>query len=136
MKKHLLLCPVVMLAAFAVCGQPVEAQAAVTIDGTSVTMIMTEPALNADGTPLADLFETVGFYQVGNGPQTVCGRAPASRPSGGNDVQVTCVVPIAQNQEADVRFRAQAFDTTGNPSVMSADVIRRIDHLPPAAPGL
>jgi hypothetical protein len=112
------------------------AYALVTIEGTSVRMEIDEPAANVDGTPLTDLQTLIGYYQVPGDVETECGRAPASAPTGGGTVSVSCLVPVGAGREANVSFRARAMDTSGNYSAYSGDVIHRIDHLPPARPRL
>ena len=125
---------VLLLAGFLVMlAAPLSA--AVTVVGATVTMTWTEPTLNEDGSPLTDLDVTVGTYQVPNGTEIICDAdQPATDPTGGGSVSVTCTVPISPQTEQDVEFRAYAIDAVGNSTTIPANLTIRIDNLAPAAP--
>lgn len=107
----------------------------VTVQGTQVELVYTEPALNKDGSPLRDLAKTTGYFDVRpDGPARPCIETPASALTGGGSIRAVCLVPILQDQEADVRFTVTATDTSGNQSTQSDPVDKRLDFLAPAAP--
>lgn len=104
-----------------------------TVTGAVVTATYQEPTVTATNTPLTDLASTSISYDLGAGP--VRARdVPATAPTGGGIITTTVDIPVAANQEVDVRFWATATDTSGNESARSAEVVRRIDRLPPGAP--
>lgn len=118
----------------AVVGLALPAEAQVVITGTTVQGTWTEPTQNATGTPLMDLASTTLFYEIPGGMEMLCAEAPATSPQGGQQVTGSCTVPVGNDMEADVHFRVRAADTSGNESAPSPDVVRRVDHLAPAAP--
>lgn len=103
------------------------------IDSVNVTATYTEPTLNADGSTVTDLDHTIMYYDVGAGPQ-VGNTEPAGALTGGTVKTVIFPVPVGENQEVDVPFYITAFDASGNESVQSPTITRRIDRLAPAAP--
>lgn len=100
----------------------------------NVSFIYKEPTLNKDGSPLADLKETRAHAQVGSGPSSVVKIQPATALTGGGDVQVDAVLPVLEDQEADVQCWVTAVDLAGNISTPSNIVTVRIDRLAPANP--
>lgn len=105
-----------------------------TVTGAEVTASYTEPTTNVTGTPLVDLDHTNVFFEVPGSPAVRSPNVPASLPTGGGAITTTVTVPIAVNQEADVRFWATATDQSGNESPRSTEVVKRIDRLAPNAP--
>lgn len=107
----------------------------VTVKSTNnVSYAYTEPTVNKDGSPLVDLKETRAYAKVGSGPASVVKIQPASAPTGGAPVQVDAVLPVLEDQEADVACWTTAVDLVGNESVPSNVVTVRIDRLAPANP--
>lgn len=109
--------------------------AGVTVLGAEVEMSWTEPDKNKDGSGLKDLKETGGTYQVDpSGTEILCGSMiPATTVTGGGQVSTKCTVPLPQDSEADVTFRARAHDLSGNLSEPAVEV-KRIDSLAPGSP--
>lgn len=112
---------------------PVSAMAIqFTVSGTIVTADYDEPTLNSNDTTISDLADTQVLYQIPPAASpTVCMTVPASAPTGGAHIHVDCTVPIIDGQEADVSFTAIAHDTSGNASIPSDPVVKRIDRLAP-----
>lgn len=106
----------------------------VTVTGTQVSFVYTEPSTNPDGSPLSDLRETRLYFQLENGTPEIGATVPASRPQGGGQITSTLLVPVLHNQEANVTFWATALDLVGNESARSVSVVQRIDRLAPNAP--
>lgn len=106
----------------------------VTVTGTQVSFVYTEPSTNPDGSPLSDLRETRLYFQKENGTPEIGATVPASRPQGGGIISATLLVPVLQGQEANVTFWATALDLVGNESARSVSVVQRIDRLAPSAP--
>lgn len=100
----------------------------------NVSYVYQEPSLNKDGSPLRDLKETRAYARVGSGPASVVKIQPASSLTGGANVQVDAVLPVLEDQEADVACWTTAVDLVGNESVPSNVVTVRIDRLAPANP--
>ena len=103
----------------------------VTPTGTILTVDYDEPTTNANSSPLTDLKETVVWYALGGQPAVVCVTTPASQPTGGGHLSVACTVPVLDGQEVEVTVTATAADLSGNRSLPSDPVIRRIDRLAP-----
>jgi len=122
----------VVLLAFG-CAAPAFALD-VTVTGTQVSFVYAEPSTNPDGSALSDLRETRLYMQLENGMPEIGATVPASRPQGGGRVTSTLLVPVLQNQEANVTFWATALDLVGNESARSVSVVQRIDRLAPNAP--
>jgi len=107
----------------------------VTVEGTQVRLAYEEPTQNRTGTPLTDLLRTSIYYAIPPGTMPhLCTDTPASAPTGGATIEAICLVPVLQDQEADVRFTVTATDTSGNASDHSVPVDRRLDFLAPAPP--
>lgn len=103
----------------------------VTPTGTILTVDYDEPTLNADGSLLTDLKETVVWYALGSQPAVACVTTPASQPAGGGHRSVACTVPVIEGQEVDVTVTAVATDLNGNRGVPSDPIVIRIDRLAP-----
>lgn len=106
----------------------------VTVTGTQVSFVYTEPSTNPDGSPLNDLRETRLHFQLENGQPAIGATTPATSPQGGGRITSTLLVPVLQNQEINVTFWATALDLVGNESARSVSVVQRIDRLAPSAP--
>jgi len=106
-----------------------------TVEGTQVRLGYQEPTQNKTGTPLSDLAKTSTYYAIppGSTPH-LCGEVPASSRTGGGTIETVCLVPVMQDQEADVRFTVTASDLVGNESDHSLPVDTRLDFLAPAPP--
>src|SRR3990167_7488539 len=110
-----------------------------TVSGAVLTVTYTEPATNTDGSPLTDLARTNVYTEI-----LLPGQAPVKGPNvaatalgGGGAVSTTITVPIGAAlaiKEANVRVWATATDTSGNESVPSTAVTKRVDQLAPSAP--
>lgn len=107
----------------------------VTVKNTNnVSYLYLEPTLNKTGTPLTDLKETRAYAKIGSGPASVVKIHPASKLTGGGSVQVDAVLPVLEDQEADVQCWVTAVDLAGNESIPGDLVTVRIDRLAPANP--
>ena len=110
-----------------------------TVSGAVLTVTYTEPSTNTDGSPLTDLARTNVYTEI-----LLPGQAPVKGPNvaatalgGGGAVSTTITVPIGAAlaiKEANVRVWATATDTSGNESVPSTAVTKRVDQLAPSAP--
>jgi hypothetical protein len=101
--------------------------------GAVWTFSYTEPSINADGSPLLDLKLVRTSYDIGAG--WIAGtEILASSPIGGQVMSGTMEVPVTPGMEVDARFKANAFDLSGNMSADSNIVIKRIDRLAPGPP--
>jgi len=129
-KHYLFVLPFILLS----CAGPAYALTA-TVEGTQVRLGYEEPTHNKTGTPLSDLAKTSTYYAIppGSTPH-LCGEVPASSPTGGGMIDTVCVVPVLQDQEADVQFFVTASDLVGNESDPSLPVDTRLDFLAPAPP--
>ena len=100
----------------------------------SVEALYNEPAVNVDGSPLADLAYTSVYYKA-NGGSTVEGvKIPASKPAGGGGVQVTLLVPAPVNTRTMLDFWVTGTDTHGNVGPESTHVAFEVERISPAAP--
>lgn len=106
----------------------------VTLSGTQFIVSYTEPAVNADGTPLHDLHHTTIYYQIGMTAPVRLIDVNATTPEGGQIVTGTVTVPVPENAETVVRIFVSASDVVGNESGKSVSNDQLIDHLPPGAP--
>lgn len=129
-KHYLFVLPFILLS----CAGPAYALTA-TVEGTQVRLGYQEPTQNKTGTPLTDLAKTSTYYAIppGSAPH-LCGEVPASSRAGGGMIDTVCVVPVLQDQEADVQFFVTASDLVGNESDPSLPVDTRLDFLAPAPP--
>lgn len=107
----------------------------VIVNANNVDYTYIEPAINADGTPLTDLKETVLWAQVQGQsiPASIAVRN-ASTPTGGVEQRVSAILPVLVNEQKDVTCWVTARDTSGNMSEPSLPVTIRIDRLAPAPP--
>ncbi len=123
----------VLLLGLLACPLPDSAWAlTATPTGATVRVTYDEPTQNRDGSALVDLGEIRLFYQIGTAGEVECAVVPATAATGGGvDQSADCQVPVADGQEVDVAFFGYAHDTSGNRSVKSEVVIKRIDFLPP-----
>jgi len=101
------------------------------VSGSQVDVSYTEPTTNADGSPLTDLDHTTTYYDNGDGPVNAH-EEPATALTGGGNIAVQIIVPVADGEEANVDFWATATDQSGNESEKSPIDTERIDRLPPA----
>lgn len=83
----------------------------------------TAPTTNSDGTPLTDL----GGYKVYQGTAT---RVYGTPTDVGNVLTKT-ITPLA---DGTYFFAVTAYDTSGNESVFSNEVSKRVDSVAPAPP--
>lgn len=129
-KHYLFVLPFILLS----CAGPAYALTA-TVEGTQVRLGYQEPTHNKTGTPLSDLAKTSTYYAIppGSTPH-LCGEIPASSATGGGTIEAVCLVPVMQDQEADVRFTVTVSDLVGNESEHSVPVDTRLDFLAPAPP--
>ena len=110
----------------------------VTVDGVTATVSADEPTANVpnvDGvvTPLDDLAAIEFRHDTGAGP-IVCATVPATSPAGGGTVSAPCAVPVRDKEVKLATFTAEAIDTSGNRSIPSDPVVKRLDRLPPDRP--
>ena len=122
-----------IVAIIAIVLFPLSASADIVVNqtGAEISVLYTEPALNADGTSLTDLHHTYITYDIGDGPVTAT-TVPATTPTGGGKVETTFIIPIEIGTEKDATFHAIAVDNVGNESEPSDPIVRRIDLLAPA----
>lgn len=92
-----------------------------------------EPTSNADTTALTDLNHTSIYYDLGSG-FLKSEEMPATSATGGGHITAGITVPVMEGQEKDVRFKTTATDGSGNESIDSQIITKRIDRLSPAAP--
>lgn len=107
-----------------------------TVSASIVTATYMEPTTNADTPPtaLTDLARTNVYFQIAGQPAVRGPNVPASALTGGGAITTTVTIPIGPNQQGDVTFWATATDLSGNESVPSVSVVRRIDRLAPGSP--
>lgn len=107
-----------------------------TASGTILTVTYTEPTTNADtpATLLDDLAFTNVYYQLDAGVAVKGPNVPATSPAGGGAISTQITVPVVAGQRVNVTISATATDTSGNESVKSTPVTKRIDRLAPTAP--
>lgn len=104
------------------------------ISGAQVTYTYKEPVTNVDGSQLQDLKNTSVFYSVNGATEVKAGDVAASSKFGGGTQVYTFTVPIVDSAESTLKFWATANDESGNPSLPSAAIIKRIDKLAPSSP--
>ena len=99
--------------------------------GTEGVLEYTEPNETAKGSPLTDLKQTVGEYdlQDGNGPVPLF-TEPASAATGNGFISKTITVPVGPMEEHDVIFCVHAEDLVTNQGKKKCTT-ERIDRLPP-----
>ena len=110
-----------------------------TVSGAVLTVTYTEPSTNTDGSPLTDLARTNVYTEILLPGQTpVKGpNVAASASTGGGAISTTITVPIGATlpiKEANVKVWATATDLSGNESLPSTVVTKRVDQLAPSAP--
>ena len=104
----------------------------VTVTGVNVTVQYTEPIVCSDGSLLTDLASCTIFYDItGSGTWVIGATVPASSPNGGGNMTAAIDIPINEGMEVDVKFVGTCKDNTGNESVQSNIIIKRIDRLAP-----
>lgn len=113
----------------------------VVISGMEITATYTEPTENVLNNknivlPLQDLKQTYATYEMldTDDGEILCGSImPALQASGGNEIEVKCVLPLQQNTENHVDFRARAEDLSGN---ISEPIVlqKTFDKLSPQLP--
>ena len=107
----------VRVTAGGVVGAPLTFTTAPRVVSTAITVQVTEPATNADGTPLADLAELRPYYRIDGGPEQSAPAWPATSPTGGRTVQHAFAVPV---DRGTIEVRIAAADFSGNESAKSA----------------
>lgn len=105
----------------------------VTVTGTEVTVVYTEPTTNENGSTLVDLNNTSIYYDMGSGTVKVA-DVPAISLTGGGTVSQVITIPVLDQQEANVNIWATATDLVGNESANSNVEVIRIDRLKPSPP--
>jgi len=112
-----------------------EAQAIdFTPTGAVLSVTYKEPAVNKDGSALDDLDHTNVYFQVGTNPEVKGANIAATKAAGGGTITTSVTVPIPADAQANVTVSASATDSSGNESLRSTSVTKRIDRLAPAAP--
>lgn len=129
MKRILNICVVLL----AVLSPVIAGAMEVTVNGVSVTLDYDEPQANADTSALTDLDHTTVYYDLGAG-FIKTEKVPATSKTGGGHITTGITVPVMEGQEKDVRFKTTATDGSGNESIDSQIITKRIDRLSPAAP--
>lgn len=125
------------LFSFSVFGWTISASAIdFSVTGAEVTIDYTEPTKNSNtaGTPLTDLARTNVYFQLDAGAAVKGSDVPASAPTGGGQITTKVTLPVTADQEVTATIWATATDLSGNESVPSAKITKRIDRLAPSAP--
>ena len=104
-----------------------------TATGAEVKVTYEEPSTNVDRTPCTDLAKTTVYFDKGQGPVKGI-DVTATKETGGGTILTTFIVPIGNNEEADISIWATASDKNGNESGKSNQVTIRIDFLSPSPP--
>jgi len=111
-----------------------------TPSGAVLAVTYTEPSTNSDGSTLNDLAKTNVYSRVCPVTGTCAAtftKGPdvaASKAAGGGAINTTVTVTITPGQERNVEVYATATDLSGNESVESLHVTKRVDRLSPAEP--
>lgn len=101
--------------------------------GAEVKVSYKEPSTNRNGSPIVDLVKTTIYYDKGQGPVNALDVA-ATTETGGSPISATFIIPISQDEEADISVWATATDKSGNESDKSSIETVRIDFLRPNPP--
>ena len=106
----------------------------VTVSGAELTITYNEPTENANNTPMTDIGWTNCYAQQIGGIVVKSADILASGPSGGLFVTCKVSVPVVAGQEIDVEAWGTSNDLSGNTSLETPKVIKRIDMLAPKPP--
>lgn len=94
----------------------------------------TEPVIDQDGGPLADLAYTNVYYKIGANPAVRGAQTPATAPTGGGVIDTTLLVPVAQGQRVNVGFWVTATDVVGLEGPATDTITLSVDRVAPGKP--
>ena len=106
----------------------------VTPTGATADVDYTEPATNADGTPLTDLSHCNVYAKPATDAEIKFPNVPASAPTGGAARTVNIAVAALPGASTSYAVTASCTDLTGNESLRSPVVNLVVDRLAPAPP--